>query len=243
MMKKSLILSTAIAGVLTSGSVLADLSGNAAISSNYIWRGVTQTTDQAAGSGGIDWSGDSGVYVGTWVSNVNFDNSDDGYEMDVYAGYGGKAGDLGYDVGVISYQYPVTPDFNFTEVYASLSYEVITVGLNATVDTASGNDAENNPAASGLFDEGDLYLSLSADVTDTISIYAGSYMFDNDGADYSASGGAGPLGDLDYIHYGVSLSKDDFTFAMDKNDIDVPAADASTDNVRFTVSWSKEFEL
>lgn len=234
-MKKSLILGTAIAAALTSGSVLADLTGNAAISSNYIWRGITQTLDQAAGSGGIDWSDNSGLYAGTWVSNVDFSGDfgsgyedGTGYEMDVYLGFSGEAGNLGYDVGIITYQYPVTPNFNFTEIYASGSFSMFTVGLNLTVDNASGNDG-------GVFAEDDIYLSFSADVTDTISVYAGSYMFDNDGA-------AG-VGDVDYIHFGASLSKDDFTFAVDKNDLDGTGIDGSTDNVRFTVSWGKEFEL
>ena len=105
---------------------------------------------------------------------------------------------------------------------------MFTVGLNLTVDNASGNDG-------GIFAEDDIYLSFSADVTDTISVYAGSYMFDNDGA-------AG-VGDVDYIHFGVSLSKDDFTFAIDKNDADANTYGASADNVRVTVSWGKEFEL
>ncbi len=91
-MKKSIVLATAVAAVLTSGVAAAELSGNAAFTSNYIWRGVTQTTDQAAGQGGVDWGFGSGFYVGTWVSNVDFSGLGDGYEMDVYAGCGGEAG-------------------------------------------------------------------------------------------------------------------------------------------------------
>ncbi len=92
-MKKSIVLATAVASVLTSGIAAAELSANAAIASNYIWRGITQTNDQAAGQGGIDWGNDSGLYVGTWVSNVAFGNTcrSGGYEMDVYAGFGGEA--------------------------------------------------------------------------------------------------------------------------------------------------------
>ena len=116
-MKNSIVLATAVASVLTSGVAAAELSANATITSNYIWRGITQTADQAAGQGGIDWGHDSGLYVGTWVSNVAFgdDNSGNGYEMDVYAGFAGEAGGLGYDLGVATYQYPITPEFNFTE--------------------------------------------------------------------------------------------------------------------------------
>ena len=225
-MKKSIVLATAVASILSSGVALAELSANGAIASNYIWRGVSQTTDQAAGQGGIDWSDESGVYAGTWVSNVNFDNSDDGYEMDVYAGFAGEAGDIGYDIGVITYQYPVTPNFNFTEVYVSGSVSLLTVGVAATVDAASGNDG-------GVFDQGDLYINGSLDFTagkSDVSVYGGSYSFDNDG---------GTAGDVDYVHFGASISKDGFTFAVDKNDIDGGTYDA----VRFTASYAVDFEL
>ena len=240
-MKKSIVLATAVAAVLTSGVATAEFSGNAALTSNYIWRGVTQTTDQAAGQGGIDWGNDSGIYVGTWVSNVNFDNSDDGYEMDVYAGFAGEAGSLGYDVGVISYQYPVSPQFNFTELYLSGTMSIVTIGVSYTVDAASGNDAEKDPNASGQYEEGDVYVNGSLDFSagkSDVSLYAGSYMFDQDGKDNSATGGA-VIGEVDYNHFGASIGKDGFTFAVDKNDI----KGGSADNVRFTVSYAVDFEL
>ncbi len=224
-MKKSIVLATAVASILSSGVALADLTANATITSNYMWRGVTQTTDQSAGQGGIDWSDNSGLYVGTWVSNVNFANSDDGYEMDVYAGFAGEAGDIGYDVGVITVQYPITPEFNYTDLYVSGSMGLFTAGLSYTFDSAAGNEG-------GVFDEGDLYINGSVDYTvgkSDVSLYAGSYSFDNDGSG----------GDLDYIHYGASISKDGFTFAVDKNDIDGGTAD----NVRFTASYTVDFEL
>lgn len=232
-MKKSIILATAVASVLTSGIANAELSGNAAITSNYIWRGVTQTADQAAGQGGIDWGHDSGLYVGTWVSNVDFSDIPageygKGYEMDVYAGFAGEAGGLGYDLGVISYQYPITPEFNFTEAYISGTMSVVTIGLAYTVDAASGNDG-------GVFDSGDMYVNGSVDFSagkSDVSIYAGSYMFENDGK-------AG-VGEVDYVHYGASIGKDGFTFAVDKNDID---DGSSIDNVRFTASYAVDFEL
>ncbi|HHJ34561.1 MAG TPA: hypothetical protein ENJ87_02235 [Gammaproteobacteria bacterium] len=232
-MKKTIVLATAVAAVLTSGVASADLSANAAITSNYIWRGVTQTTDQAAGQGGLDYSHESGLYAGTWLSNVNFTDSDgndsgEGYEMDLYAGFSGEVSDIGYDLGVISYQYPITPQANFTEVYVSGSASIVTVGVSYTVDAASGN-------AGNQFDTGDIYVNGSLDFSagkSDISIYGGSYSFDNDSSS----------NDLDYIHYGASIAKDGFTFAVDKNDISSNAASAD-DNVRFTVSYSMDFEL
>ena len=238
-MKKSIVLATAVASILTSGVAMAELSANAAITSNYIWRGITQTNDQAAGQGGIDWGHDSGFYLGTWVSNVAFGNvNNGGYEMDIYAGFGGEAGSLGYDLGVITYQYPLAPSTSFTEVYASGTLSLVTVGLAYTVDAASGN--ENAP-----FDSGDLYvygsLDFGAGNTD-MSIYLGSYMFDSNGT------GAGKAGEVDYSHVGASVSKDGFTFAVDKNDVEAAnpvfgVSDDSADNVRFTASYSIDFQL
>ncbi|NNJ95935.1 MAG: hypothetical protein HKP12_02115 [Gammaproteobacteria bacterium] len=246
---KALSLTAAVAAALSSGVAAAEVTGNAAITNNYIWRGVTQTKDQAAGQGGVDWSGGPGFYAGTWLSNVDFSGLGDGYEMDVYAGWGTDIGENGaVDLGILTYQYPVTPNFNFTEVYLSGTFSVITLGLNYTVDAASGNNAEQTVGASGAFDEGDTYVFGSLDFptkAGDFSLFAGSYMFDNSDKTY-ANGNS--YGDIDYVHYGAAWSKGDFRFAVDKNDIDdnnsvFGAGDSSADNVRFTVMWSKEFEL
>ena len=234
-MKKSIVLATAVAAVLTSGAAAAELSANAGIFSNYIWRGITQSNDSAAGQGGIDYGHSSGLYAGTWVSNTDFSGNTDtgylndtGYEMDVYAGFGGEAGSLGYDLGVITYQYPVGPEFNFTEVYLSGTMSIVTIGVNYTVDSASGNDGN-------VFDTGDMYVNGSLDFAagkSDVSIYAGSYMFENDGEI-----GAG---EVDYVHYGASIGKDGFSFAVDKNDLD---QFETLSNVRFTVGYVVDFEL
>jgi len=223
-MKKSIVLATAVAAVLTSGVASAELTANAGIFSNYIWRGVTQTSDNAAGQGGIDWGFGPGFYAGTWVSTIT-----NGQELDVYAGWGGETsnGGFAWDLGVITYQYPLDPSINFTEVYVSGTASIVTIGLAYTVDAASGNDG-------GVFDSGDMYLNGSLDFgvgKSDMSIYAGSYMFDNDGK-------VG-VGDVDYSHFGASIGKDGFTFAVDKNDIE----GGNADNVRFTASYSVDFEL
>ncbi|MDH5712094.1 MAG: hypothetical protein OEZ15_10600, partial [Gammaproteobacteria bacterium] len=118
-------------------------------------------------------------------------------------------------------------EFNFTEAYISATYNVVTVGVATTVDAASGNTG-------GIFDEGDMYVNGSIDFTagkSDVSVYAGSYMFDNDGAP--------GVGEVDYTHFGASVGKDGFTFAVDKNDIE----GGSADNVRFTASYAIDFKL
>jgi len=211
MTNKLTVLSVAMAAVMTSSAAMAELTANAAASTNYIWRGATQTGDASAVSGGIDWANDDGLYAGTWVSNIA-----GGQELDFYAGY---ATDM-FDVGVITYQYPVTPNINFTEVYVGVTVDNFSASLASTVNAASGNTG-------AAFDEGDMYISVGADF-EPISVWVGSYMFDADAA-------GNPL---DYVHYGVSTSKDDFTFSIDKTD-----QDGAAGNMRVGITWSKEWTL
>ncbi len=238
-MKKSIVLATAVASVLTSGIAAADLTANAGAFSNYIFRGTTYSGDSAVVQGGIDWSNDSGIYAGTWVSTLGAAGLG-GNEIDFYAGYAGEAGKFGYDVGVLTYQYTSTPEFNYTEVYVSGTMSIITVGLNYTVDAASGNKDK-------AFDKGDIYLYGSADFAAgpmDASVYAGSYQYKND--DKVVDGVNN--GDMSYNHAGASLSKDGFAFAVDKSDVksDNSAVGGLSDNmnaVRFTVSFTKDFQL
>lgn len=223
MLKKSLVLGVAMAAVFTSGSVLAEASVNAGATTNYLWRGVTQSTDTASVFGGADWSNDSGVYVGVWSGSLV-----GGTETDIYAGYTGEAGSVGYDVGVITYQYTQFPDINFTEVYAGVSIADLSAGIAVTVDAGEANK-------DAAFDSGDLYLNASygfkAGDFDG-SAFVGVYQFENDNAFGN--------GDLDYNHYGVSFTSGEVTIALEKNDLEGTAAD---NNIRVVATWSKAWDL
>jgi len=242
----AIALGAAVAAALTSGAAAADVTANATVASNYIWRGVTQTNDQAAGQGGIDWGHDSGLYAGTWVSNVDFSDITSGtvgtgYEMDAYGGFAGEVGGFGYDVGAAYYMYPIFPGANFVEAYASGTFSVVTIGVNYTVDSAEGNDPEKNAGALGYFNQGDTYVYGSLDFptkVGDISLYAGDYMFNESEKDYSATGGA-TVGDIDYTHWGASIGKDGFKLAVDQ------ASDKSPydTKVRVTASYTIDFDL
>ena len=85
-MKKSLYQAIALStGLLLSGSALAEVTGNIGATSNYLWRGTTQTSNEAAIQGGLDYAHDSGFYAGTWASNVDF-GDETSYELDFYGG-------------------------------------------------------------------------------------------------------------------------------------------------------------
>ena len=141
-MTKSLVAASVLAATLASGAAMAEVSMNIGATSNYIWRGVTQTNDEAAISGGLDYSHDSGFYAGAWASSLgNADagqgaagaSSPAGTEFDYYAGFGGSFGDFGYDVNVAAITYPQLKDWDFTEVGVSGSYSFFTLGLNRTI--------------------------------------------------------------------------------------------------------------
>ena len=128
-MKNFLILIMSLASV----SSYAGVSANVSFTTDYIWRGMTQS-DGPAVQGGFDYEADSGFYAGFWGSNVNFNNGN-GQELDYYAGYGFSLGDVGVDVGYITYDYPDSdPDLKFEEIY--LGFSIGDLGLTY----ASGQD-------------------------------------------------------------------------------------------------------
>ena len=198
------------------------IDGNIGVTSNYLFRGVTQTGDGAAVQGGLDYGHESGLYVGTWTSNVNFAG---GTELDVYGGFSGESGDLGYDVGVTGYLYPEADgDANFAEVYLGLSYDMLSAGVAYTFWSEIDDDA---------FTDGDVFFYVSGgyDLAEDLSIdlTVGYYAF----AD---------AGDSDYLYGQLDLTKStemfgDFTFSYSQAD----ESDLATDDPLFLVSWGMGF--
>lgn len=93
------------------------------LASDYDFRGITQTAQDPAIQGSVDFASESGWYIGAWGSNVDFgDDADVDLEVDVYTGFSGSSeAGLGYDVGLIYYAYPDDNDFDYIEIYGSLS--------------------------------------------------------------------------------------------------------------------------
>ena len=72
-------LALAVGALVISGAAAAELSANIGVTSNYVWRGVSQTGNDAAVSGGIDYAHDSGFSYDVnaiYYYYPNFDNSD-----------------------------------------------------------------------------------------------------------------------------------------------------------------------
>jgi len=106
------------------------LSANVFLVSDYFFRGITQTWGKPAVQGGFDFVHESGIYVGTWASNVSGNQFPGGsLEWDLYGGYNYKINDdFTVGAGVLYYYYPGA---NFSKA--------ATPGPDKTLNTLEGN--------------------------------------------------------------------------------------------------------
>lgn len=101
------------------------LSGSAALTSDYVWRGSSQTQGDPAVQAGFKAAHRSGFYASAWGSNVEFaPDTRASSELDFTLGWAGKiAGDWAVDVNVLHYRYPSTTlDLNWTELNGTLAW-------------------------------------------------------------------------------------------------------------------------
>lgn len=104
----------------------ATLSGSATLTSDYVWRGTTQTRGDAAVQASFKLAGNSGFYGSIWGSNVEFaPETLASSELDFTVGWVGNiTDDLALDVNLLRYQYPsITVDLNWTELNGTLTYK------------------------------------------------------------------------------------------------------------------------
>jgi len=212
--------------VLIGGSLLliatsmqaAEISGNVTLASDYVYRGVSQTSEEPTIQGGFDVTVENGVYAGIWASNISFDGS---VEVDYYIGFSNDIlEDWSYDIGLIHYDYPnqvvASPDSDFQELYFSLSYQAFTVGI------ANSSDFFGE-TGSATYAYGEYDLSLPNDVS--LVFHYGSQGIDD------AEG---------YDEYSMSLSKEisGIDFSLSWHDTDVNSVDDSGSRIVLALSKS-----
>lgn len=99
-----------------------DLSYNVAVTSDYVFRGYSQTLEDPALQGGLDLTAGS-FYAGVWASNVDFGDSTDA-EVDAYLGFRSEAVGFSVDVGLLGYGYvndPNSSDYAYGEAKIAVS--------------------------------------------------------------------------------------------------------------------------
>jgi len=188
------------------------ISANVTLATDYVWRGVSQTDENPAIQGGLDYSADNGFYIGTWGSNVDF-GSVENLELDIYAGWATEfESGLGLDIGFIQYLYfDDAGDVDFNEIYAGLSYADFSGKLSYDIDNES------------------TYIEVAYDVALPndfgLGLHVGNYSFDGGG---------------DYTDYSVSFSKSyaGLDYGLAYYDTDIDNVDIADGRVVFSVSKS-----
>lgn len=206
----------------------SSLSANLTVTTDYVFRGYTQTGEDPAVQGGLDWAGPGGWYVGTWASNIDFGSGDDAsVEVDIYGGYAWEANGVSYDLGVLYYAYPgaeSSAGYDFVEAYAGLSYDLDAVSLSGAVHFTPDNFGETG---TGWYLTG----GLSGALSDALSMDA-NVGFSQVTEDFGE----------DYLDWNVGLSYSFSSVALDLryHDTDLPECAGSCD-ARVVLSLSAEF--
>lgn len=134
-MKKSLL----ILALLSAGLVQAQVTTNLGATSDYRFRGISQTQNAPALQGGIDYADKSGVYIGNWNSSVSSQlyTNGSGLESDLYAGYKKEVKGVTLDVGSYNYFYPRasvgSTNYNTKEVYVGAAKGPVSVKVSQSL--------------------------------------------------------------------------------------------------------------
>ena len=117
----------AMGALAISTSAMADLSATVTAASDYTFNGNSQTDNSPALQGSFDYSQASGLYAGTWASNVDFDKTDTNLEWDFYVGQYLELNDtVSVDAGIAQYTYhgdsDVSTAYDYAEAYAKFGF-------------------------------------------------------------------------------------------------------------------------
>jgi len=223
--------------IVEGDSMPFEISANVTLTSDYRFRGISQSDESIAIQGGFDAEFGAGFYVGTWGSTVDFDTNGEGYdgslELDYYAGWASDLGDsgLGIDVGFLYYDYPGDDDEegDYWEVYGSMSWNDLAVGVHYSDDYY----AETGEFWYVYADYG---FTLFADIG--LGLHVGYNMLDEAPGFLSSD-------EDTYFDYSVSVSKEwagvEWALAWvgtDLDDDDVFGTDWADDTVVFSISKS-----
>lgn len=216
--------------LLVAGSASAELTSTITLTSDYDFRGFSQSAEDPALQASLDWSSDGGFYAGAWASNVDFGpGSESDVELDGYIGFaGGEEDGLGFDVGLVYYSYwPDDDEVDYAEIFAGLSYNVFEV-------KAWYSDDYFGVGESAYYIEGNLTFELPQEFG--LGVHVGMSdgdAFDDSVVDYSAN---------------VTKSFGNFDFELKYTDTDLDGCDTevfSCDgrvilSVSTTLPWGSE---
>lgn len=159
------------------------LSFNAAVTSDYRYRGYSQSRLKPALQGGADYThSPSGFYVGTWASTIKWvkdGGGDSDIELDIYAGKRGElAPGVSYDFGGLAYVYPdnsLPTNANTFELYGQVGYGPAYVKYSHSTTNLFGTTDSKN---SGYLDIG---ANIEVGTGLVLNLHAGRQRVANNG--------------------------------------------------------------
>jgi uncharacterized protein (TIGR02001 family) len=197
----------------------ANPSGSVAFTSDYVFRGITQSDERFAAQGALNFGQSTGPYLGFWGSNVDFNDGDEAtVEIDVSGGYKWNWGPVAMDAGAVYYAYPGASsnlDYDYWEgkLAASAPLGPVTFTGSAFVspDYFAGSDTAvylNGAASVPVFDTGF-----------TANAAVGHQWIDDEAS----------FGVPDYTDWtaGVSYAWEKFTFGVSYYDTNLGKADCA----------------
>ena len=145
----------ALADEAASTPAWGTVTGSVAFTTNYNFRGFSQTNDDPALQGSLTYTHPTGIYLYTWMSNVDFNtpSTDVGahLEIDLGGGISNNIGKWHYDLGFTYYLYPgandnntatktaAIPELNYYEFYAKGGYDFGVAQVLASVYGSPNN--------------------------------------------------------------------------------------------------------
>lgn len=203
-------------------------SANVSVSTDYRFRGISQTTNDPAISGGMDYAYASepvGIFLGLWASNIDFgetgvsDTAD--MEIDFYGGLTGTlpvGSGLGWTLGGLYYAYPgsdpspaLTVDYDYFEAYGNLSYDFGSFNVGAGVNYSPDYFAETGD---GWYYYGDVGIPLPMDFE--LSGHVGRQEIDDNAS----------FGTPDYTDWNIGIAKTWKFFALKLSYVDTDLSDS-----------------
>lgn len=185
-----LLLSFSYTGIASAEGAFAkeNFSNTLTLTSDYVFRGASFTSEDPAIQGSFDW-GMGSWYAGIWGSNIELPNSS--VELDYYIGYANStAGGLDYDLMLVYYNFPSAEDSGSGgletdqwEFWGTFGYTIQSAYLGLFVAYSPDFTLEDGD---GFYAKGSLAFSLPNDM----GIDFGVGYQDVEGDDATGSSGA-----------------------------------------------------
>jgi uncharacterized protein (TIGR02001 family) len=209
-------------------------SGDVGAYSDYRFRGISQTQESPALQADVTATHESGLKLGVWASNVDFNTPHDGsMEVDITAGYQKKLAEkVTAEAGAIYYWYPSADrdlNYDYVEAYTSVGYDFgvasVTASLNVSPDFFGGSGTAYYP-----------HLALQIPLPNQFALDAGI------GRQYIEKNAAYGVPDYTEWMLGAHYDFSDNTIALKYQDTDIGENHCSVGcGATAVVSFSRKF--